>query len=256
LLKIASLVAASLWGLRSLPTALAYGGYSNTGSSIRPRAALIIDDIGYSHSRARQFLELKVPITFSILPLLAKSYDLALEFHYEGHEIMLHQPMEPYSPDLDPGPGALYVGYEAERIACIMNENISGVPFAVGVNNHMGSRLTECRPEMSEVIKIINKKCLFFVDSLTSSRSEAYKIAKKLRVSAGCRNIFLDNNPDESAIIYQLHKLNEHALKHSRAIGIGHPYPVTARAINRALSRFEESGVSLVHVSQVLNDGC
>jgi len=255
LFKSASLMAGSLFGLNSFSKALAFGEHLNK-PFFQPRIALIIDDIGYSLSRARQFLELEVPITFSILPHLANSHELAMKIHGKGHEIMLHQPMEPYNPDLDPGPGALYVGYEAERIVRIMEENISGVPFAVGVNNHMGSRFTECQKEINEVIKVIDKRCLFFVDSLTSSCSMAYKTARKLRVSAACRNIFLDNIHDESAILSQLRKLKKHARKYGRAIGIGHPYQETARAIDQFLPGFKESGVSLVHVSRVLDVGC
>jgi len=94
----------------------------------RCRIALIIDDIGYSYSRARQFLDLGLPITFSILPRLKKGRELASEIHNRGYEIMLHQPMEPYNRRVDPGPGALYVGDAPQRITHIMGGNISNIP--------------------------------------------------------------------------------------------------------------------------------
>ncbi|NVL89627.1 MAG: divergent polysaccharide deacetylase family protein [Desulfobacterales bacterium] len=251
LLKSASLLAGSLFGMNGFSRAFGFEEHESK-TFFKARMALIIDDIGYSFSRARQFLELGVPITFSILPRLASSYDLAVEIHDKGHEIMLHQPMEPYNSNLDPGPGALYVGYGSETIGNIVEENISDVPFAVGVNNHMGSRFTECRREINEALTVVKNRGLFFVDSFTSSRSIAYKVARRRHMVTARRNIFLDNHLDESAILSQLHKLRKHARKYGRAVGIGHPFPKTARAIERFLSGRMDHDVSLVHVSKVL----
>ena len=92
LLKSASLLAGSLFGINTFSRAFAFEQCENNNLP-QPSIALIIDDIGYSFARARQFLKLDVPITYSILPLLPKSHRLAMEIHSEGHEIMLHQPM-------------------------------------------------------------------------------------------------------------------------------------------------------------------
>jgi len=251
LLKSTSFLTGSLFGLNGFSKALAFGEQENN-SLCKPRIALIIDDIGFSFTRTRLFLDLKVPVTFSILPRLLHSHDLAYEIHDKGHEIMLHQPMEPLSSHIDPGPGALYVGYGAMRIANIMEENIGNVPFAAGVNNHMGSRFTACPREIKEALKAVRKKDLFFVDSLTSSRSMGYKTARGLHMPAACRNIFLDNVPHESEILVQLAKLKRHAQQYGRAIGIGHPFPETAAAVGRFLENIKDSGITPVHVSKIL----
>ena len=252
LFRSASFVAGSFLGLNGLSKAFALGRHDIPPFS-SPRIALIIDDIGFSPYRTRKFLELGIPITFSILPRLEKSRDLAIEVHEKGHEIMLHQPMEPYNSDIDPGPGALYSGFTADRIGNTIEKNIDSVPFAIGVNNHMGSKFTECQKEVNEALRVINRVGLFFVDSLTTSHSTAYKTARRLHMPSAYRNKFLDNIPDESAIHSQLHKLIRYSSKYGHAIGIGHPYPETARAIRRFLGEFEASGVSLVYVSQVLS---
>ena len=217
-----------------------------------PRIALIIDDIGPTLSGARQFLQFGVPITFAILPRLAKSEKAAVEIHDQGHKIMLHQPMEPMNGDLDPGPGALYVGDEASRIGNILAENIAQVPFAEGVNNHMGSRFTACGKELHEALSVVKEKGLFFVDSLTSSSSKAYKTARQLHMPAAYRNIFLDNHLDQAYILSQLRHLKKIALNYGHAIGIGHPFSETARAIGFFLEDLDDSGISLVHVSDLI----
>ncbi|MCP4681961.1 MAG: divergent polysaccharide deacetylase family protein [Desulfobacterales bacterium] len=250
--KSASLFAGCLWGFNSLSKVCAFEQPENRLFP-KPKIAIIIDDIGYSISRTRKFLEIGVPLTFSILPRLMNSHELAGEIHSQGHEIMLHQPMEPYDADLDPGPGALYAGDEPDRIIRIMDENISGIPFAIGVNNHMGSKFTACEQEMERSLGVVKEKGLFFIDSLTSNRSKAYKTAKKLHMVTGFRNIFLDNKREESAIIAQLHRLTKHALKYGCGIGIGHPFPETAGAIDRFSKKTESLAFSLVHISGILH---
>jgi hypothetical protein len=187
------------------------------------------------------------------LPRLEKSHTLAVEIHSEGHEIMLHQPMEPHDPHCDPGPGALHVGDRPETIVKIMEDNVSDVPYAVGVNNHMGSRFTECRSKMNEALEVVKNKGLFFVDSLTSSRSMAYKVARRLGMVTARRNIFVDNVVGESAVLSQLQRLQRHAMRYGHAVGIGHPFPETASAIRQFLRRVKHDDVSMVHVSDVLS---
>ena len=196
-----------------------------------PRIAFIIDDIGSSISRAKAFLSLNMPITYAILPKLPYSNHLAQEISEKGYEVMLHQPMEPYDQDIDPGPGALYVSYKDAEIEEIVRENLAQMPQASGVNNHMGSRFTSCSDKVVEALKIIKQKNLFFVDSLTSRHSQAYKLARRLNIKSAPRNVFLDNSLELSDIRRQLHHLKQHALIHGEAIGIGHPHLSTLFAL-------------------------
>lgn len=217
-----------------------------------PRIALIIDDIGFSRSRLDMFLELEAVMTFAVLPRLPMSLMLAEEIHSLGFEIMLHQPMEPSDPNVDPGPGAVYVGDDRESIAVTLEENLSAFPFATGVNNHMGSRFTECQREMTDVIRTLKDKDVFFVDSLTTSRSTGYQTAKSLDVAAAKRNIFLDTVLDVTAITKQLDRLKKCALRTGSAIGIGHPFPETAEAIGLFKNGLADSNIRMVKVSSLI----
>lgn len=237
------------WG-RAAPV-LASDWQGASGCS-RPRIALIIDDIGYSPSRTRQFLSLGIPITYAILPRLPHTQELAREIHDEGHEILLHQPMEPFDRSLHPGPGALYVGDEGGRIARTMMENLADVPFAEGVNNHMGSRFTSCRRETECVLGVIRERGLFFLDSLTSSRSVALEAARRLQVPSASRHIFLDHDSGRTAVLYALERLRLCALRKGFGIGIGHPHPETLQGIQRSIGPLRDSGIELVHVSGLI----
>jgi hypothetical protein len=191
-------------------------------------------------------------MTFAVLPRLAASEESASLIHGQGHEIMLHQPMEPRDRGLSPGPGALYVGDEPAKISHTVEENISSVPFAIGMNNHMGSRFTAAPREMLETLQVVKDRGLFFVDSLTTGDSKGYKTAKTLHLPATSRDVFLDNRVEESAILRQLQQLKGIALRHGYAVGIGHPFIETSRAIGRFLKGVKETEFELVHISDTL----
>ena len=117
----------------------------------------------------------------------------------------------------------------------------------------MGSRFTSCEKEMNEVLQVVKSKGFFFVDSLTTNHSAAYSTAKKLEVSTARRHIFLDNCLEESAILSQLQRLKDIALRNGYAVGIGHPFPETAKAVERFLGTLKGSPFNLVYISQVLS---
>ncbi len=136
-----------------------------------------------------------------------------------------------------------------------MEENISSIPHAKGVNNHMGSRFTASQKEIHDTLEIIKERGLFFVDSLTCGNSKGYDTAKQLNMPAAYRNIFLDNQVNELAILYQLKKLNDYAIQYGHAIGIGHPHPETARAIGLFLKAIKNTSINLVPISSFMFTG-
>ena len=221
-------------------------------SEPRPRIALIVDDIGFSRQRAELFLALGAPVTFSILPHRPLSEVLARQIHGEGHEIMLHQPMEPVSNQFDPGPGALWVRSGSRQIHRILQDNIDSIPQAVGVNNHMGSRFTSCCDKITQALGVVQDNGLFFVDSRTSGRSIAFETARSLNMPSARRHVFLDNVRTIRAVTAQLRRLEQRAATFGSAVAIGHPFPETAAAIS---GWFKQAAgrVDLVYVSRLLS---
>jgi polysaccharide deacetylase 2 family uncharacterized protein YibQ len=258
LLKTAFFTAGSFIGTNHLLKPLARAlsiGYDDDLDDFtheRPEIAIIIDDVGYNFSRVLPFLELGVPITFSILPRLMYSRRSAEKVHAEGHEIMLHQPMEPYSHLIDPGPGALYLSQGTKEMYKIIDENISSFPFSAGVNNHMGSRFTESREKVADTLKSFRERNFFFIDSITTHNSVAFNTARELNMTTAFRNVFIDNQWDKQYICLQLLKLKKHALKYGHAIGIGHPRPETVSALEEFLDELEGSSFSIVNASRIV----
>ncbi|MBN1906257.1 MAG: divergent polysaccharide deacetylase family protein [Deltaproteobacteria bacterium] len=246
LFKTALFFAGSLLGFKGLSTSVARACTTN------PKIAIIIDDIGFSKDRLYEFLDIGACLTFSILPKLPMSAPLAEKIHSFGYEIMLHQPMEPLDPAVDPGPGAVYVEDPLDKITNTIKENINETPYVTGINNHMGSRFTACGNEMKEALTVVRESGLFFVDSLTTNRSTGYRTARTMNISAARRNIFIDNVQDEAHIAMQLENLKGLAQLFGHATGIGHPFPETARAVRGFYNNIRTTDISMVPVSTLL----
>ena len=214
----------------------------------KPKVAIIIDDLGLNIEQARCFLELDMPLSYSVLPFLAHSKEVAVMASQKERDVLLHLPMQPAQwPEVDAGPGVLLVSMDRPEIEARVRTALEAVPFVIGVNNHMGSRFTEDPQRIGWVMETLKSRNLFFVDSLTSTRSKAYEQAKKLGMPCDRRSTFLDNIQDPQAIRIQIKKLIAQARQHGRAIGIGHVYPVTCQVLKSEYN-YINSNVDLVPI--------
>lgn len=222
-----------------------------------PRVAIIIDDFGYSLSpHVKELLELDHPITVAILPKRHYTTEIGILAELAEKEVILHLPMEPHGypgKGKDPGPGAIFCNLSQEEIRKRVREYLEGLPQAVGLNNHMGSKATENRQVMSTVLDKAKRRGLYFVDSLTSSRSVAFKLAREKGIRSASRDIFLDNKDDPVYISNQFDKLILKAKEEGRAIGIGHVYfKSTLEVLKERLPQLKEEGVELVFASEIV----
>lgn len=196
-----------------------------------PPVAIIIDDMGYHQRIGEALLDLDLNLTFSFLPDGPFTPGQQERAWLEGHDVLVHMPMEAHDPSRNSGPGTLHVADPPDALARKVERNLAAVPRAVGVNNHMGSLFTENREAMVLFLEQIAGRGLIFIDSFTSSRSIAMETAESMGIPTGRRHIFLDNSDRREDICLQLHELIEQALRHGRAIGIGHPGEATLEAL-------------------------
>lgn len=148
--------------------------------------------------------------------------------------MIVHFPMEPMGyPKVKPGDDALFVDMNAADIKNQIAKNLKIISEAIGVNNHMGSRFTANRPAMKVALEEFKKNGLFFLDSLTSTKSVGRSVAKSVGIPFYERDIFLDNVKDVTAITHQLKKSERVAMKKGYAIAIGHPYKETLMALRQ-----------------------
>lgn len=217
------------------------------------RAAIIIDDLGTSVPVVERLLALNEPLTFSILPHQKASSEIAGLLHARQQEILLHLPMEPQDyPSISPGKGAILSNMNAEQIQRQIQADLASVPHALGVNNHMGSRLTMQADMMQTVLKELQRQQLFFVDSRTTDATIAFRLAQQLGLKSAERKVFLDANPGAEFARQQMLKLAELAEQGQPAIAIGHPKEDTLRALEEILPEFQRRNINIVSVSELL----
>ncbi len=217
-----------------------------------PMVAIIIDDLGYDQNIASKFLVLSGVMSFSVLPHSPFQKSIAAKIHRSGKDVLLHLPMEPMEyPQVDPGVGALLSSMTPDDLLDQLRKNLDTIPFAVGVNNHMGSRLTQEPAKMRQIFTVLKKRNLFFIDSLTSPRSCCQQCAHLLKLKFAQRHVFLDHVQDPKAIRFQIKRLIGVARKAGKAIGIGHPHPTTWEVLSEELPKIRNQ-VNLVRVSEIV----
>ena len=218
-----------------------------------PRVAVIIDDIGYDESLADKFMNLDVPLTFSVLPFSPYEKSIVKKASLKGIEIMLHQPMEPVEyPFVKPGPGALYISMTPQHLKAQLLDNLKTMPYVKGVNNHMGSKMTSVSGHMYQIFSILKQRGLFYIDSLTTHDSVCPLSARLLQIPFAQRDVFLDHVPDSSSIEKQLRQLIDIAVSQGEAIGIGHPHKATYKVIHDMLPEMKKK-VEIVPVSMLVH---
>jgi len=224
---------------------------------VRPRKhrrggdiVLIIDDLGFEGQPLDRVMLLDPNVNCAILPNADKAAQFAEKLHARGFEILCHLPMEPRGSET-PGRNAILTSMSDDEIARATRENVGAVPHASGVNNHMGSLATTDRRVMKSVFRALPHG-MYFVDSRTIGGSVAADVARELNVRTATRNVFLDDDTNESAVRKQVAALAAAAERNGFAIGIGHPHPATMRVLAEELPELRARGFRLVRASEAV----
>ena len=221
--------------------------------AVRPKVAIVIDDLGGENQMSQEILHWNVPLTLSILPFTPYSKVLAQQAHQRGKEVILHLPMEPYGyPKTKPGEGVLLQEMEEEKLLRQLSRDLEAIPNIKGVSNHMGSRMMEDPGKLRIIMKELKRRGLFFLDSRTSPQTMGIQIAESIGVRATERSLFLDHSQDPEEIKRQLEKLAQLSLETGKAIGIGHPHPSTLKSLKEMIPRMKEKGIQIVPLSSLV----
>ncbi|WP_143339165.1 divergent polysaccharide deacetylase family protein, partial [Cronobacter sakazakii] len=170
----------------------------------------------------------------------------------QGHDVLIHLPMAPLSKQpLEKD--TLRPDMSADEIARIIREAVNSVPYAIGMNNHMGSAMTSSLPGMQKVMASLAHYNLFFLDSMTIGNSQAMRAAAGTGVKVIKRKVFLDDTQNDADIRYQFNRAVALARRNGSAIAIGHPHPSTVRVLQQMLYSLPPD-ITLVRASSLLNE--
>ena len=223
----------------------------NQSTSKDAQLAIIIDDIGNNLALGKRSADLPGNLTLAILPLTPHGAGLAERAHRRGKEIMLHIPMSNHR-NYPLGPGGLTSNMEQVEFLAVLRQNLASTPHVRGVNNHMGSRLTEQAEPMRWLMQELLKHRLYFVDSRTSAQTQALIMAKRINLPSRKRDVFLDDERNSHQIHRQLIRALETAQQQGSAVAIGHPYPETLGVLEKLQPLLDRYHVRLVTVSALM----
>lgn len=211
--------------------------------------SLIIDDLGQNSERDSRTLALPGPVTLAIMPDTPHATDFAREAHRAGKTVMLHMPMDPAT-----GPYAWHPELPLPELESRLNAALLKVPYAAGINNHMGSRMTAEPVAMAWLMAELQRRHLFFVDSRTSAKTVAAAEAQRAGLASVSRDVFLDDKRTAEAITRQLQTAIKLAHKQGSAVVIGHPYPVTLDVLERELPKLKAQGVEWIDLRSMISE--
>jgi len=215
-----------------------------------PTIAIIIDDMGHNRLEGERLARLEQPITLSFLPYRRHTVDLAKLSHSLNKEIMLHVPMA-NTQHFGLGPGGLTEDMDQAHLTRTLRRALRSIPHVQGVNNHMGSLLTQRLQPMDWVMTELGHYPLYFVDSRTIASSIAGEVARAHSIPSFTRDVFLDHEQTEEFVDQQFKLLIQRARQQGTAIAIGHPHKVTVDYLEKHLPLLDEQGIAIATVSGV-----
>ena len=215
--------------------------------------AIVFDDLGNDLQIGQEVISLPYDITYSFLPHTKYSIQLITQAQNQHKEIMLHLPMQALN-NKAMGPGGLSVSMTQEQFIKTLRGSIRAIPGAIGVNNHMGSLLTQQMIEMQWLMEELKEnKNLYFLDSKTHALSVAAEQASAYRIPTASRDIFLDHVVEENEIDNQFQRLLSRVNSVGYALAIGHPHEETVQVLKNWLPKLRAEGIEIVPVSEYIS---
>ncbi|NIY49751.1 divergent polysaccharide deacetylase family protein [Cedecea colo] len=216
------------------------------------KLAIVIDDFGYRPHQENQVLALPSDISVAVLPNAPHAHEMATKAHNSGHEVLIHLPMAPLSKQpLEKD--TLRPEMSSSEIERIIREAVNKVPYAVGLNNHMGSAMTSSLFGMQKVMQALDQYNFYFLDSMTIGNSQSMRAAAGTKVKVIKRKVFLDDTQNEADIRFQFNRAVALARRNGSAIAIGHPHPATVRVLQQMIYNLPPD-ITLVRPSSLLNE--
>ena len=225
----------------------------------RGHLAIVIDDTGRELHVFEQLLSLRFPLTFAVLPGAAYTAGVQVRLQADRRryrEVLVHLPMEPFDPtemetEEELRETFLRVGDTSDGLRTKTLAALDAVPLAIGVNNHMGSRLTTDRDAMDAVMGTLVGRKLLFLDSRTTAETVAESAATAAGLMTGSRDVFLDHEPGIEAISAALEEAAMRA-QSEPVVAIAHPTAEVVTVLEEALPRLREQGVGVYPLSRIL----
>jgi polysaccharide deacetylase 2 family uncharacterized protein YibQ len=142
---------------------------------------------------------------------------------------------------------------QAGEIRAIVERNLLELGPVAGMNNHQGSKIT-MDPEIMEIIlALCREHGIYFLDSRTTADTVAPAVAKRMGITIGERDVFLDNIQEKAAMIRYVQDGLRQADQKGSAVMIGHTWSSElAETLEELYPDLVEQGYSLSTISRFM----
>ena len=219
----------------------------------KPKVLLIMDDLS-KLSQIKALESLPLNITPSIFPKTRHNGitpKLAKRVIQNGKSFMIHLPLEAQNfiqKELEP----IKVGIDKQSLKEQIWQIKQDFPQLVYLNNHTGSKFTQSKADMKNLLEVFDELDLKFIDSVTIPNPASEILAKEQKRLIMQRDIFLDNQTNIAYTKKQLKSLIQKAKKKGYAIAICHPHPSTFKALAQ-MQKELNANLELVSPSELEN---
>ncbi|HRS00361.1 MAG TPA: divergent polysaccharide deacetylase family protein, partial [Candidatus Sumerlaeia bacterium] len=229
-------------------------------TAIPPHIGICIDDCGSVDPTSPsqpiyKMLRLPFKMTYAVMPQLKYTNITAEEIAKLGSEVILHQPMQAIT-FANPGSGGIIDSMTLKQVRSTISTNLDSIAHCAGMNNHMGSLITQQPDKMQVCLEELKKRNMYFFDSRTITTTVGYLLAQHNGLIAGQRDIFIDAAGDKikaKALIRNLALRALHA-PHVPHLAIGHcTYQGTADALKEIAPELAAMGVEVWTLSRCLS---
>lgn len=200
-----------------------------------PRFYLVIDDVGYNLDSVQSLLSVGPDITFAVLPHGPVHVVAARLVADRGASVFLHMPMEARQTSKNNEKPILLTAMNDRELTDTLSMAMSEFDVLHGVSNHMGSRFTENPHKVRPALKVLARRGVMFLDSVTSPRSVAYDNARELGIPAAARDVFLDADRTPTGVGRAWNLALRVAEISGAAVAIYHPHPATLDTVTRLI---------------------
>lgn len=220
-------------------------------ASDRSKVAVVVDDLGNQWQSGLAAIQIPFIQTIAIMPGLPYTIPLAEATVDVGKTVIVHAPMSNES-DFPLGPLGLTRADGDQQLLANLSMGMDSVPFAEGLSNHMGSRLTRDAEAMGWVMTELKARDWFYFDSVTVSNTQGWRMAEQMGVPWNRRQVFLDHEPTAEFIEQQWQLALRLARKNGSVTVICHPYPETL-AFFESLDQADYPDIDWVSVRDLLH---
>lgn len=220
-------------------------------SSAAPRIAVLFGGLGLSANLTSEAIaKLPAEVTLAFAPYGSALQAQVNKARSDGHEVMLHMPMEPFDfPANDPGPqtllSTLTVDQNVDRLHWAMTR-FSGF---TGLANYMGAKFVTSEEGLKTLFTELKRRGLSFADDGSAARSRTREIARQTGIAFTRGALTIDAVPTQQRIDEALAALESEAEQKGFAMGVASALPISIERVARWAKAIERKGFVLVPVS-------